>query len=259
MNKDALYKYNNLLERLKKYKKVAVLLSGGLDSSFLLYSALNALGREKVTAITVIFPYTIQKSVERAIKIAKDFKINHKIIKDTSIMNDKDVANNTEKRCYKCKRKMIELATGVTDYKLIDGTNIDDMLEHRPGIKALNEFKIESPLAQEKIRKSEIKLLAKHFNLSFWNFKPNTCLLTRFPRNMKIKIEDLRKIEKVEEIVTHNTGIEGIRARFHGDLIRIESKENVKVLIDKLLANRKCIEEIKKIGFKFVTIELGNV
>jgi len=253
---NAFKKYEKLTHELKKFEKVAVLLSGGLDSSFLLYAAKNALGNENVVAVTVVFPYTIKRCVERAKKFAEKLKVKHVIIKDDEILNDPDIQYNTKNRCYACKRRMIKLASEIKNFKLIDGTNADDLLEYRPGIKALREFEVQSPLAKVNFSKEEIRAVSKELGLEFWNLSPNTCLLTRFPYNEEINTEKLRRIERVEDLIVDCTGIESIRARFHGDLIRIET-DMIKDLVSRLLDRKDCLEEIRSLGFKYVTVQIS--
>ncbi len=255
-------KFLLLKKLLKQYGRVAIAFSGGLDSCFLLHTALQVLGRDHVLALTVDYPYIHRSSIREAIETASSMGAQHIIIRDNDIMKEIEIAMNLESRCYKCKKRMMQLLkqaalkTGFTI--LIDGTNKSDLAENRPGIKALKEEGVESPLAIAGLSRQDIIKLARKQELPFWNKPPNTCLLTRLPRGYMVLEEDLRKIEEAEETLRTCLGKTILlRARHHGDLLRIEVKrEDLPHVIKLLVEDHKLVTKLKSIGYSFITVDL---
>ncbi len=255
-------KFFLLKKLLKQYGRVAIAFSGGLDSSFLLHTALQVLGRDHVLALTVDYPYIHRSSIQEAIETASSMGAQHIIIRDSSVMNEIEIAMNLESRCYKCKKRMMQLLkqaalkTGFTI--LMDGTNKSDLAENRPGIKALKEEGVISPLAAAGLSRQDIIKLTKRQGLPFWNKPPNTCLLTRLPRGYMALEEDLRKIEEVEETLRAHLGKTIIlRARHHGDLIRIETeRKELLHIVNLILENHELITKLKSMGYSFITVDL---
>ncbi len=248
-------KYSSLIEYLKNLQKLAVAFSGGLDSSFLLRVSKEALG-DNVVAFTIKTPYIPYWEIEEAKEICKLFKIRH-IVLNAGII--KSIHNNPGDRCYLCKSYIFshfkKEAKQLGFNYVCDGTNVDDLEDYRPGLKALKELEILSPLLENKITKKEIRKYSKELGLPNWDKPAYACLLTRVPYNKEIEADELERIEKAE-IFLHGLGFYGARVRCHGFLARIEVN---KIQFPTLIENNtreKIIEELKCIGFRYITIDL---
>lgn len=248
-------KFNNLIIYLKRLNKVAIAFSGGVDSTFLVVAAKQALG-ENVLAFTVNSPYIPDWEIEEAEEWIKQTGVKHEIIKIEIPDNIKD---NPSNRCYLCKKQICALLNSEAEKRgiryLLDGTNKDDEGDYRPGLKALKELEIVSPLREVGLTKNEIRQLSKEFNLSTWNKPAYACLLTRIPYNTSISREELKRIEKGERYL-FQLGFEGARLRSHDNLARIElQQEHINLLSDFNL-KQQIVIDLKSIGYQFICIDL---
>jgi uncharacterized protein len=250
-------KYIELVSYLKGLKRVLVAFSGGVDSTFLLKAAKDALG-DNAAAVTVNSPYIPSWEIEEAKEFTKKMGIKHDFIK-VGIIDE--IKNNPSDRCYLCKKAVFSMIKEKAinegfDY-VIDGTNLDDIKDYRPGIKALNELEIVSPLLECKITKSEVREISKDLNLLTWNKPAGACLLTRIPFDTTLEIDDINRIEKAEKYL-RDKGIYAVRVRSHGDLARIEIDPTIR----EQLFNTDFLDEIsitlKEYGFKYVTIDAAG-
>lgn len=248
-------KYNNLIEYLKNLKSVAVAFSGGVDSTFLLASAKEALS-DNVVAFTVRSPYIPDWEINEAKQIANKLNTRH-IILDTEISDS--ILHNPENRCYLCKkliftRLKIEAKKLTINY-VIEGTNSDDTKDFRPGIKALKELNIKSPLLENNIAKEDIRYFSRILNLQTWDKPAYACLLTRIPYNTRINEEELRRIEKAE-IYLMSLGFKGVRVRSHNKLARIELDKTQIIQVFQNKLEDKIVSKLKDIGYAYITIDI---
>lgn len=248
-------KYKTLNAYLKKLGNAAVAFSGGVDSTFLTIAAKEALG-DNAIAFTVDAPYIAKWEIEEAKDIAKQFNVTHLIIKAPFI---DAIKNNPEDRCYLCKKaiftKLQEEAKKKGMTNLLDGTNRDDMSDFRPGLRALKELRVKSPLSENGLTKDDIRAISKELNLPTWDKPPYACLLTRIPFNHEISLEEIERIEKAEKYLI-DLGFKFIRVRSHGDLARIEvNKEKLKSILEEEISN-KIYTKLKELGFSYVTIDI---
>ncbi len=249
-------KYTNLIAYLKKLDKVVLAFSGGVDSTFLLKAAKEALGNN-IKAVTILSPYIPKWEVEEAKALVKALKVKHEMIEVPIIDAIKD---NPEDRCYLCKKAIFsmiqDLAKREGYHDVIDGTNFDDIGDYRPGLKALGELEVKSPLLECQLTKSEIRELSKELGLNTWDKPPYACLLTRIPYGNELKVEDFEKIEEAEKKYMMNIGFRAVRVRCHGNLARIEvnKEDRVKLFDETMLDNIS--SKLKEIGFKYITMDL---
>lgn len=249
---------NKLQDRLKELNKVAISFSGGIDSSFLLYVAKITLPKENVLAIIANGNMVPRKDYKEAIEFLKENDINFKEI-EYKPLEIKEFRENRKDRCYYCKKQLMssikEEANGNGFVNVLDGKNTDDLKVYRPGNKATEEIGIISPLAEIGFSKEDIRKTSKELGLKIWNKPSNSCLATRFPYDTILTNEGLKRVEQAEEILK-NLEIPKVRCRVHQYIARIEVD---KKYFDLILDNPKAIEEIKKLGFKYVTLDLEGL
>lgn len=245
-------KLNSILNDLGS---IAVAFSGGVDSSFLLHRA-HTINKDNVVAITIRTPYIPAREINEAIEFTKTHGIRHKIL---DIPVSDQIKNNPIERCYLCKKilftSILAFAKKNNYRYVIDGTNADDTGDFRPGMKALKEMGIRSPLLESGLTKNEIRELSKSEGLDTWDRPAMACLLTRIPYDTEIKENVLRMVEHAENVLFEK-GYPGTRVRVHGDLARIEC---IPGFIEKIIHDphrEHIITSLKKIGFRYVSLDL---
>lgn len=241
----------------KNGDRVMVALSGGVDSAVVALAARKALDNNAI-AITADYKTLADEELVAARQVAKEIGIAHMVIEYDELENPEFVKNDGM-RCYHCRSELGQhLAdeakkTGVA--LIVDGTNVDDLADYRPGIRALRENGVRSPMVEVGIGKSEIREIAKNFGLSVSDKPSNACLASRIPTGSKVTYEKLQRIENAEIVVKTIFGVRQVRVRDHGELVRIEvGKDELQKMfdVDKLAF---LDSKIKKIGFKFVSID----
>ncbi|MFN4226639.1 MAG: ATP-dependent sacrificial sulfur transferase LarE [Candidatus Ratteibacteria bacterium] len=249
-------KLKKLKEYLKNLKKVVVAYSGGVDSSFLLKVAFDTLGKKNVIAVNAISPTYTEEERKFAEKFCKKFGIKLIQIKTDEFKNQNFI-NNPPNRCFWCKKELFgkieEIRKKYNFNFIIDGTNKDDEKDYRPGEKAKEIYNILSPLKECNIRKKEIRELSKKMDLPTWNKPQMACLASRIPYGEKITIEKLKRIEKAEKFLS-TLKFKIIRVRDYGQLARIEvEQDELKKIIE---FKEKIIKKLKRIGYKYITVDL---
>ncbi|MEM0030965.1 MAG: ATP-dependent sacrificial sulfur transferase LarE [Desulfurococcaceae archaeon] len=263
------------LDALKNFLKnlhsdyVIVGYSGGVDSTFLAFVAYKTLGFDRVIAITVKHPFITEEEVNDASNIARALGLKHVIVRLEDFDNKK-IWNNPPDRCYLCKKNIfrhimnfvVQNKLGIHNYVILDATNASDVDKtlkipnYRPGIKALKELNIKSPLAEVGLTKEEIRILSKELGLPTWNKPSSPCLATRIPYNMNITLEKLERIKKAEDLVKDITKAEVLRVRDHELIARIEVGRNErKKIFDENIMD-KLHTELRKLGYRFVVLDL---
>ncbi len=252
MTENKSIKLNTILKELGSF---AVAFSGGVDSSFLLYRAHKAV-KTGVIAITIRTPYIPAREIVEAKEFTEKFGIRHKIV---DVEFPEAIKHNPLERCYLCKKtlfsRLIEFALENDLEHVIDGTNADDSGDFRPGMKALKEMGVRSPLMESGLTKREIRELSRTEGLEFWDKPAMACLLTRIPYDTEITDSTLGMIEAAENMLLEK-GYPGSRVRVHGDLARIEC---IPGFMEKMIKNperEQVITDLKKIGFRFVSLDL---
>ena len=255
MNDAISKKFHKLNLILKEMNSVAIGFSGGTDSTFLLKVSSDILG-EKVLAITVNFPLIKKYDIDLAKNIAKDFKIRHIII-DIDFEQISELRDNVINRCYYCKRELFKKIIAIAKEEnidfVLDGGNFDDLKDFRPGIKALKELGVRSPLLEAGLTKHDIEILAKKIGIKSYIRPPSACLASRIPYGIKITMENLKSIEKAEMFL-NSIGIKNPHVRYHKDIARIEvAKKDFQIILKN--ANQ-IVEKFKTFGFTYITLDL---
>ena len=252
--------FNKLVEWFVKNggDKAIVALSGGVDSAVVALAAKKALGNGAI-AITADYKTLAEEELAAAWHVAREIGIKHKVIEYNELENTSFVKNDTM-RCYYCRtelgQRLAEEARRAGILLIVDGTNIDDLTDYRPGIRALRENGVRSPMIELGIGKTEIREIAKSFELSVYDKPSNACLASRIPTGSEVTYEKLRRIENAEIIVKTIFSVRQVRVRDHGDLARIEvGRDELHKMfdVDKLaiLDNK-----LKELTFKFVSIDV---
>ncbi|MDX9945865.1 MAG: ATP-dependent sacrificial sulfur transferase LarE [Bacteroidales bacterium] len=229
--------------------------SGGVDSSYLLLRA-NSLLKEKIMGVTLRTPYMPDSEIEEASEFARVHKISHRII-DLSF--PEPIRNNPPDRCYICKKilfgQLIGFAADNGFSNVVDGSNADDARSHRPGIRALKELGIRSPLMEAGLTKQDIRDLLGMEGLTIASKPSMACLLTRIPYNTPVSSGIILMVEQAEDFF-RTSGYPGTRVRIHGDLARIECHPANFNRMTQSPDRELIISGLKKIGFRYVSLDL---
>jgi len=250
-------KYERLKNELKTAGSVLVAFSGGVDSSLLLQVAVDVL-KDKVLAVTVDTPLFSRQEIRAAQKLAKNLQVSLMIIKANSLELPA-VAKNSKERCYYCKlfifSRLKQIAKDKGLDKIVEGSNLDDTKDFRPGKKAIEELGIRSPLEEAGFSKNEIRQLAKYLGLPNWNKPGAACLASRIPYGQPLDRNLLSKIERGERALI-SLGFGQVRLRHHGEIARIEiSPEEFSLWLKPGIRSR-AVASLKKLGYRYVALDL---
>jgi len=253
-----------LREKLKRLQavfasmeSVMVAFSGGVDSTFVLKVAHDTLG-DRVLALTTTSPTMPEEDRRSAIEMARLIGARHMMV-ESNELEVPGYASNPINRCYLCKSNLFTVCEakaaqfGISE--IVDGLNLDDLHDYRPGMKAAAERRVRHPLVEVELTKAEIRELSRELGLPTWDRPASPCLSSRFPYGTEITPEGLRKVEQGEQVL-RTLGFRVVRVRYHGDVARLEleSAEIERVVQPAL---RETIDrEFKKIGFRFVAVDL---
>jgi len=252
-----LEKLSKLEEYIRELGSLAVGFSGGIDSSFLLAVAHEVLG-DKVIAVTGVDASVPEREVNEAKAFCEKRDIRH-IICEVDPLKEEGYRNNGPDRCYFCKRGIFTEVKKIADENdiayMAEGSNMDDLGDYRPGLKAAAELSVISPLREAGLYKSDIRLISKAMGLPTWNKPAYACLASRFVYGEEITEGKLRMIDRAEQFLIEHGFFEE-RVRLHGNIARIEvpPKDIPRLASDEI--RDAVYEEFTKIGFLFVTLDL---
>ena len=255
--KRALSKERQLDQLLSGIEAALVAFSGGVDSAFLLSKAIEVIGREHVLAVTVNSVLNQPQESAGAADLAREMQARHLVL-EVDPLKDETFTSNSSERCYYCKRniygRLLEISADEGLEVVLDGTNADDPQDHRPGLRALEELGIRSPLLEVSLSKEEIRALAQQGGLPVWDKPAAACLASRFPYGEKITEQNLRMVAEAESYL-RNLGVkQNLRVRCHGKLARIEvNRSEEKIIITRREA---IVTKLQELGFAYVTIDL---
>ena len=250
-------KIQNLIDWFEDKKSAIVALSGGVDSALVAYAAFQKLG-SSAFAVTADYKTLSQEELDSSKQICKEIGISQ-IFLDYNELENQDFVKNNSNRCFYCRQELgthlINLAKELDVDTIVDGTNLDDLGEYRPGIQALKQYGVMSPLVDNNISKKEVREMAKFVGLSVYDKPSNSCLASRIPWGQKITTERLVRIEYAETIVKQITKLAQVRVRDLNNQAKIEvEKEKIPILYDKILFEQ-ILQKLKLLGFLDVVID----
>lgn len=252
-------KLNNLKEILLNLDSVLVAYSGGVDSTFLLKVCQDVLKGEVLAVIAKSPTYPL-KELDSATEMARTLSVRYRIIDTNELERQHFVANSAD-RCYYCKNELFsrlkQIAAEDGLRNIADGSNYDDLNDHRPGTRAAAEFGVRHPLQEAKLTKEEIRLLSREMGLATWGKPSLACLASRFPYGTPITEEALITIDEAENYL-HNLGVGQLRVRHYGTTARIEvDPEDMPLMCDK--ENRqRIVRYFKGLGYRYITLDLAG-
>lgn len=252
---------NEKFEKLKNYlsslESVVVAFSSGVDSTFLLKTAHQVLG-DKVIAVTAQSCSFPERELNEAKLFCQKEGIKHIVVESEELEID-GFCKNPVNRCYLCKKELFEKITEIAKENniknIVEGSNIDDNGDYRPGLQAVAELNIKSPLRYAELNKNEIRELSKNLGLNTWDKQSFACLSSRFVYGEEITKEKLSMVDKAEQLLL-DLGFHQLRVRIHGKIARIEvmPDEFPKLIEEK---NRlKIVSEFEKFGFSYISMDL---
>lgn len=250
---------NKLVELINWFDnkgKVIIALSGGVDSALVAYAAYQKLGKYAI-AITADYKTLSQEELETAKKVCSEIGIYHMIIEYDELENE-DFVKNDEKRCFHCRT---ELGYHLTNLQkkyaaqiIVDGTNSDDLIDYRPGIVALRNYGIKSPLAEIGFTKKDVRDEAKSAGLTIFDKPSNSCLASRIPWGQRVTAERLVRIELSEKLVKQTINAKQVRVRDLNGIAKLEVASNELYLLNEKIL-KKIISKLQPLGFSSVIVD----
>ena len=250
-------KWDRLRALLRETKLAVLAYSGGVDSSLLLRAAAEVMGSHvmAVTAVSETYP---PGELEAAKEFARSLGVTHRILRTKELASEEFVRNSPE-RCYFCKKEFFGKLKQIAETEgisfIFDGSNTDDLRDHRPGRKAAEEFSVRSPLVEAGLSKSDVRTLAQFLNLPMWDKPSLACLSSRIPYGTRITRDILEIIQGAEEHL-RALGFRQVRVRHHGDTARIEVDRDDFGLLLSNDAIKRITTGLKGLGYTYVCLDL---
>lgn len=251
-------KFQKLKDLLTESGSAVIAFSGGVDSTFLLQTARDVLGTNQVIALTATSPTYPSHEFNESVRLAKELGVQQVVV-DSNELEIPGFAENPPRRCYHCKKELFEIclskARELGYAEVLDGSNLDDLDDYRPGRDAATELKVRSPLLEAGLTKEDIRALSRRSGLSTAEKQPFACLASRFPYGTRITAERLQQIDRCETFMREND-FHTFRVRYHGETARIEVAldELSRITDDKMRV--RLLTEFKSAGFTYVALDL---
>jgi uncharacterized protein len=252
-------KLDRLRGVLETYDSALVCFSGGVDSTFLLRVAHDVLG-DRCTALTAVSITMAASERAGAIDLGRTLGVKHEVIESRE-MERPGFAQNPVDRCYHCKAELLEIARPTADRlglrEVLLGTNLDDLGDHRPGLRAADERGARHPLVEAELTKDDIRALSRQLGLATWDKPQLACLSSRFPYGTEITAERLRQVDEFEEGL-RRLGFRQLRVRYHGDVARLELDLASMARVLEPGVREKIVALGRGLGFTFVALDLAG-
>ena len=258
-DKTLLQKRSDLVNILEQMRSVIVAYSGGVDSAFLAAVANEALGR-KALSVTAVSPSLAPSELDEATDLANRIGLNFMTIETNEIDRPDYQANNPD-RCFFCKDELythlVRFAEEESFDSIVNGTNVDDLGDYRPGIEAAKQYGVRSPLVEAELTKDDIRALSRDMDLPTWDKPAQACLSSRIPYGTTVTVEALTKIAKAEQFL-RSKGFKQLRVRHHDTIARIEIEPSDFSAITSEPLRSEINQEFKNIGYSYITLDLDG-
>lgn len=255
---ESMKKYSLLIDYMQNIDSVLVAFSGGVDSLLLLAAAVEALGREKVLAVTAVSAIHPPEEKEEAKELAAFWGARWLEVESREMENPYFLANPPD-RCYHCKKGLLELLSGIASREglawMAEGSNRSDLDDYRPGYRAVKESGVLSPLLEAGITKADVREILKTKGVSGWDKPSDACLCSRIPYGVAVTGDILKRVYLAEKVIK-DFGVSVVRVRDHGDTARLEVlPKNIETICRE--DNRAVIvQKLKSLGYKHVAIDM---
>jgi uncharacterized protein len=250
-------KVDHLRHLVADMQSALIAFSGGIDSTLVLKIAHDELGARAI-GVTAISPTYPAAELDSATRTAEEIGAEHAIVQTDQLTIPAFVQNDAA-RCFHCKTDLYQLMERLRVARsmqwVLDGTNLDDLGDDRPGITAARQWKVRSPLVEAALTKAEVRAAAHQLGLSSWDKPAAACLSSRIPRGIPITIEKLRRVEAAEAVL-HEEGFSHFRVRDHGDIARIELAPEEFARLNQPARRSTISARLREAGFRFVCVDL---